>query len=283
MSPHIARQTGDNTAYFRKALHCFMQVERGVPMEVVRETTEDSLLAGRISLLQQRRGHRAGTDAVLLAAIAASIPADTIVDVGAASGAIGLMLADAKKEVAITCLEQDAFLAELCQRNIEKNGFSGRMQAVTADIFDKDALRQANILPEMADLVVTNPPFLEEGQARISPDEHRRKAHALPKEGLSLWISTCARLVKPKGTLALIHRADNLPACLAAIPQGFGALRVTMIHPREGEAAVRVIVCTTRGRKDPAIIEAPLFLHGADGRFTKEAQALHEGHWLPSV
>ena len=51
----------------------------------------DRLLGGRLSLLQAPTGHRAGTDAVLLAA-AAGIPEGPFVDVGAGVGTAGLIL-----------------------------------------------------------------------------------------------------------------------------------------------------------------------------------------------
>ena len=51
---------------------------------------EDAFLGGRIRLRQPRRGHRAGTDAVLLAALAAPREGETVYDLGAGVGAVGL-------------------------------------------------------------------------------------------------------------------------------------------------------------------------------------------------
>jgi tRNA1(Val) A37 N6-methylase TrmN6 len=45
---------------------------------------EDALLGGRVRLLQLPRGHRAGTDAVLLAACLAPAAGATVMDVGPA-------------------------------------------------------------------------------------------------------------------------------------------------------------------------------------------------------
>lgn len=249
-------------------------------MDDAAEVTRDGLLAGRVSLIQPRRGHRAGTDAVLLAAMAAEVKAGRIVDVGAASGAIGLMLGKARPDADITFIEQDTFLADLCRENIENNGLSDRARVVASDIFDEDAMMHGDVAAGCADLVVSNPPFIEEGRARLSPDVRRRKAHALPKDGLKRWIGFCANLLQAKGTLALIHRTDKLVECLNAVPKDFGACRIRMIHPRRNEAATRVIVMATRCRKSPTLVEAPLFLHEADGSFTAEAKALHEGSWL---
>lgn len=243
------------------------------------DITEDSLLAGKVRLLQLRRGHRAGTDAVLLAAAAASINADTIIDVGAATGAVGLMIAAGKPQSRLMLIEKDETLADLCRRNIEMNGMSERAAMIAADILDDTAVKAAGIRSGSADLVVSNPPFIEEGSARLSPDLRRRSAHALPSGGLDAWILFCASLLKSNGTLVLIHRADRLPDCLRLMPADMGALKIRSIHPREGEAANRVLLTATKGRRSPAIVEAPLFLHGRGGAFSPEAAALHQGEW----
>jgi tRNA1(Val) A37 N6-methylase TrmN6 len=51
------------------------------------DVTDDAVLSGRLRLLQPRRGHRFGHDAVLLAAATAARDGDRIVDLGAGVGA----------------------------------------------------------------------------------------------------------------------------------------------------------------------------------------------------
>ena len=55
--------------------------------------TEDAFLAGRLRLRQPKSGHRAGHDAMLLAAATAARPGQRVVDFGAGIGAAGLALA----------------------------------------------------------------------------------------------------------------------------------------------------------------------------------------------
>jgi len=128
------------------------------------------------------------------------------------------------------------------------------------------------------DVVVTNPPFLEAGRSRASPDPRRAAAHELPEQGLEQWIGAAADLLRAKGRLALIHRADRLSACLRQLEQGFGAIVVKAVHSRAGEAAIRIILTAVKGSRAPLRIAPPLVLHGGDGRFTPEAQAVHGGN-----
>jgi tRNA1(Val) A37 N6-methylase TrmN6 len=242
------------------------------------DVTEDRLLAGRVRLLQPSRGHRAGTDAVLLAAAVRAAPGMALVDVGAATGAVGLMVLGRVPDIDLTLVERDPDLAELAGRNLALNRAGGRV--VVADILDPGSRRAGGLMLESADVVATNPPFLEENRARISPDPGRARAHALVEGGLDLWLRACGSLLRPKGQIALIHRADRLRDCLAIEGTGFGGLRLRFIHPKADRPAVRLVVTAVKGSRAPLSVEPPLVLHGADGRFTPEAEAVHRGDML---
>jgi tRNA1(Val) A37 N6-methylase TrmN6 len=239
------------------------------------DITDDSLLGGRVRLLQPAKGHRAGTDAVLLAAFAPVKTGDVVMDVGAATGAVGLMVAARQKGARIVFVERDPVLAELCRRNCLLNGIDG--EVARADVLDKASRLAAALSPESADLVLTNPPFLEEGQARISPDRGKAAAHALPAGGLDAWLRACIGLLKPKGRLVLIHRADRLADCLASLGKGMGGYQVRFVHPAVDQAAIRFMLQGIKGSRAPLTILPPVVLNGADGRFTEHAEAVHRG------
>jgi tRNA1(Val) A37 N6-methylase TrmN6 len=239
------------------------------------EITEDLLLGARVRLTQPAKGHRAGTDAVLLAASAPVKPSDVVVDVGAATGAVGLMAAAREKSARFVFVERDPTLAELCRRNCQDNEVQA--EVAVADVLDKAARQAAGLRPDMADLVLTNPPFLEEGQARISPDQGRAAAHALPAGGLEAWLKACAGLLKPKGRLVLIHRADRMAKCVEISGKWLGGMELRFVHPAADRPAVRFLLSGTKGSRAPLSILPPLILNGPDERFTPQAEALHRG------
>ncbi|WP_114946576.1 tRNA1(Val) (adenine(37)-N6)-methyltransferase [Microvirga calopogonii] len=239
------------------------------------EITEDLLLGGRVHLAQPQKGHRAGTDAVLLAAAAPVSPGDVVVDVGAATGAVGLMVAARERDARFVFVERDFHLAELCRRNCRDNAVDGVV--AVADVLDKVSREAAGLSPECADLVLTNPPFLEEGQARISPDRRRAAAHALPVGGLEAWLKACTGLLKPKGRLVLIHRAERVSECLRIVEKWLGGMELRFVHPSADRPAIRFLLSGIKGSRAPLSILPPLILNGPDGRFTPQAEALHRG------
>jgi tRNA1(Val) A37 N6-methylase TrmN6 len=243
-------------------------------------STRDALLDGKLLLVQPARGHRAGTDAILLAALARGlIPKDAppglrIADFGAGVGTAGLALAVTEPALLVTLIERDPALADFARGNATAN-VPGRADVIEADVTDARALRGAGLPPASADIVMMNPPYFEEGTVRASPFEQRRASHVMEGEGLEGWMAAARRALGPKGSLALIHRADALGAILPAMAKGFGAVRILPVQAREGEPAQRVLVSARLGARAPLALLPPLTLHGADERFTPAAEAIH--------
>ncbi len=235
------------------------------------DVTEDALLGGTVRLLQVRTGHRAGTDAVLLAGLCGGRSGDRVVDLGAASGAVGLMVAARVAVARLTFVDRDAGLVALCRRNADLNGLSGHATAVLADILSADGLEGLDA--GAADLVVTNPPYFDEATP-ASPHPGRRAAHRMEGDGLGTWLGVAARLLAHRGRLALVHRADALGTCLAALPGVFGSVEIVPIHPRAERPANRIVLRAVKNGRSALRMMPGLVLHGPDGP-TAEATALH--------
>jgi tRNA1(Val) A37 N6-methylase TrmN6 len=244
------------------------------------EWSDDGFLGGRMTLRQWRKGHRAGSDAVLLAA---SVPANLeglIVDAGAASGAVGLMAAMRATRARVELVEIDASECELARHNVTANGLDQRCRVISADLLSSEAEReQAGLAKNAAQCVVSNPPFLNEAAARLSPDPNRARAHALPPDGLERWCRSLAWLAAPDAMIALIHRADALKEILDACEGRFGALTVRPVQPYAQKPATRLLVNARKGSRAKLSLLPPLILHEADGRFTEESERFHAGNF----
>ncbi|MFC0217859.1 tRNA1(Val) (adenine(37)-N6)-methyltransferase [Pseudochelatococcus lubricantis] len=240
------------------------------------DVVEDRLFAERLRLLQPRRGHRAGTDAVLLAA---AVPADFdghIADLGAGVGTVGLAAAALNPLATVTLVERDVGAAALAQRNIALNALEERVRLAAVDLFAA-AARQAAGLRETADLVLTNPPFHDENAVRRSPDAARRSAHVLEGGTLDDWLRACTDVTRPGGWIVAIHRADALQGLLAALEGRFGGLTVRPVHPRADAPATRLLIAGVKGSRAPLCILPQLTLHTAQGAFTAQMQAVNRG------
>ena len=240
--------------------------------------TVTDFFGGKIRLAQGATGHRAGTDALLLAALVEASDAGALIDAGSASGAAGLSVARRFERAHVKLIDIDAHQVELARQNIEMNGFTDRVHAAQGDLLSPFAQREAQgLVGEDADCVITNPPYLDVSRDRISDDHEKNRAHVMPENGLTLWLKACSALLKPKGRLHLIHRADRLSDVLSALPSNFGAIRIIPVHARANEPATRILVTATKSSRTPLSIAPGFVLHEADGRFTTQAEAIHQG------
>jgi tRNA1(Val) A37 N6-methylase TrmN6 len=239
----------------------------------------DLLLGGRLRLHQPPRGaHRAGTDAVLLSTMFQPGDGALVCDLGASTGLVGLACAVRAPTCRVVLVEREPELAALARRNVAENGLDTRVDVREADILAPAGLRRASGLgAHAADIVLTNPPFLEGGRHRPSPHGGKASAHSFEAGSLETWLRTCADVARPGGLLGLIHRADALRACLDAVGNRFGALRLRPVHARADRPAIRILLAGIKGSRAPLTLLPPLVLQDGDGRLTPESEALHRG------
>jgi tRNA1(Val) A37 N6-methylase TrmN6 len=222
--------------------------------------TEDAFLGGRLRLRQPKTGHRAGHDAVLLAAATSAKPGARLVDFGAGVGAAGLALARRVAGIALVLVERDRALADLARDNAALNGLPA--EVVVLDIESgPDDFAAAGLGPDSVDGVLMNPPFNDPARHRPSPDQGRHSAHVATATTLANWIHAARRVLKSGGALTLIWRADGLADILAALDRGFGSISVLPVHGDPTTPAIRVLVRAIKGGRAPAAIYPGLILN----------------------
>ncbi len=234
--------------------------------------TDDPLFQGHLRLLQPASGHRAGTDAVLLAAATPPL-CRRIADLGSATGVVGLRAAQLNPDAKVTLIEREPALVALARENIDRNVLTGRVCVHQGDVF---RLGGEAGLREAFDCVLSNPPFLNPGESRPSSDPARARAHVL-EGALTDWVKNAVTILAPKGQFILIHRADALGEILAAMARRLGDLRLRFVHPEEAAPAIRVLVQGRKGSRGPMKILPALVLNKAGGGFAPEPAALHAG------
>ena len=237
------------------------------------ETTEDALLAGQVRLRQPRDGFRAAIDSVLLPAAIAAAAGDKVFEIGAGCGAAALCLARRVDGVNISGIDIKPHLVRLAGDNVRANGFEGRIDIMSGDV--------AQPLPPRVqgpfDHVMFNPPYLEAPRSRL-PDRNDKAAAQIEGEaGLDIWISRAHGLLRHKGVVTLIHRADRLDEIIRGLGGKFGGIVVCPLWPRAGAPAKRLIIRARKGVATPFTLTAGLVLHADSGDYTAEAGAVLRG------
>jgi tRNA1(Val) A37 N6-methylase TrmN6 len=245
------------------------------------EFTEDAFLGGKLRLRQPKSGHRAGHDAMLLAAATSACSGDRVVDFGAGVGAAGLALAKRVAGIKLVMVEIDGALAALARDNAASNAIAAEV-AVLDVASPPEAFAAAGLIPDSVEVVLMNPPFNDSARHRASPDKAREIAHIATVTTLETWVHAARRILKTSGVLTLIWRADGLAEVLGALGRGFGSLAVLPVHGDAATPAIRVLIRAIKGGRAPLRIHAGLMLNDERG-VPKQVQDILAGEGILSL
>lgn len=233
--------------------------------------TDDALLGGALVLRQPKTGFRVAIDSVLLAAAVPARDGETVFEPGAGCGGAGLCLAR-RTGCRVTGIEAQADLVRLANDNARRNGLAARVVV-------HEAIIGATLPPGLGpfDHAMANPPHQAPGRGTRPPDAAKAAAHVEGDAGLSAWIDAMLAVLRPGGTLTIVHRADRLADLLAALAGRAGGILIFPLWPKEGAPAGRVIVRARKGTRTPLVLGPGLVLHRPDGRYTDAADSVLRG------
>jgi tRNA1(Val) A37 N6-methylase TrmN6 len=241
------------------------------------ELTRDAFLDGRLQVWQPRRGYRAATDPVLLAAFVPARAGERVLELGCGAGVAALCLARRVPGLELHGLELQADYAALARRNAAENG-------IALTVHEGDLRAPPPALRALSfHHVLANPPFHPASTVTPGSDAGRDRAHREGEADLAAWIDAALRRLAPRGRLVLIHRAGRLADVLAALAGRAGGIEVLPIASRQGRPAARVLVRARKGTNAPLILHAPLVFHDGDAHladresYSAEAQAVLRG------
>lgn len=221
-------------------------------------------------IYQDRCAFKVGTDGVILGAYANISGTKRILDIGAGTGLISLMLAQ-RSEALIYALEPDCESFLQLEENINRSKWSNRIIAVNEKLQDFSA-------PGNFDLIVSNPPYFS--NSLKNPDKRKsdsRHNDNLSPKDLLLYSS---KMLLADGKLEVIMPYPEGSLLIAeASSHGLFCNEILKIKPLPTSEIRRLILTFSKEKKKPS--EKFLTIeHGKRHEFTDEYMELTKDFYL---
>ena len=234
--------------------------------------TDDSMFRGDLRILQPADGYRFTLDAILLATFVKTKASDSVLEIGAGTGVVSILIAATNAYHSLVAVEIQSELAQLCRKNFENNQMKN---AVVHELDVKDIDRLFN--SESFDLIYCNPPYRKIGTGRLNPSVEKAIARHEIKMKLEDVFQCADRFLKPDGHIAMIlPRFRENDFQLLAERHHFHVQERRSVHSFANEPYAFFLASLGKG-VGPSL-ELPSFvIYDHPGEYTEEMESLLRG------
>lgn len=202
-------------------------------------------------LYQPESGYCYNSDSILLYDFINSFtPRGKLLDVGAGSGVIGLLVARDNPKVELFGVEKQDLFIDYIQKNAVENG-------INYTLYHKDFLDIDESL--RFDYIVSNPPFYHDGASR-SEDSMLYNARYSINLPIKDFFRKTAQLLSPKGHFIFCYDAKQFALVCAALEEvRLRVVDVRFVHSKKDRNASLVMLHVRKNSKSLVNILPPLF------------------------
>lgn len=210
---------------------------------------------------------KVGTDAVLLAALADSDGAVSVLDIGSGCGVVALIMAQRNPSALIHAVEPDKASAKCAMGNFEASPWSDRLT-----VFETTVQHIACTTRQKYDCIVSNPPYFR--RSLKSPSEKRNMARhndSLPFDELAAAVEA---LLSPEGTFTAILPCPEADEFIAtAKGQNLFCQKEILVFSKPQSKPLRkVFVLGRNATAMPAVSQ--LAIYDNNGQYSEQYRSL---------
>ncbi len=213
-----------------------------------------TMLNNGYKLIQKKDGFKFSVDAVILSDFFSPTKKGKILDIGCGNGIIPILLYSKGKGEDITGVEIQEENCELALKNVKLNNLEEYIKIENDDVKEYS---KGNTF----DYIISNPPYMEvDGKKQNILSCKSIARHELTLNLYDL-IRNAKRLLKPVGSITLVHRSYRFTDISRILEDcGFSLKRVRFVYYSKDRNSNLVLVEAFKGKKCKLEIEPPLFL-----------------------
>lgn len=202
-------------------------------------------------IIQKKGGYKYAEDTILLFNyLKKSLSKRNIklLDIGTGNGILPILLSDNAMIEEIVGIDIQEENIERANKALELNEIEKKINFTCLDIKE---YKNANYF----DVVISNPPYMEDNGKKINENEHRALSRHEIKLNLDEFIQNAKRLLKPIGTLYFIHRTHRLIEIIKTLDKNkFSVKKIIFVFSKNNTSSMMIIEAL-KGKKIKLEIE----------------------------
>lgn len=236
--------------------------------------THDSISlrgAGVVTVTQQKKGARFTLDSLLLADFCRLKPWDRVLEPGAGTGIISLLLAKKHPRSHIVAVEIQGTAAKHFRTNIAENGLEDRIVLLEQDM----RTLKGPLKPGAFDVIVANPPYRKTGSGRQSPAQERLSSRHDRLGDIDAWLDL-QRFLKNKGMYVMVFPADRLADVVTSLrSRKLEPKRMRFVNPYQEKPASLVLIEAVKSAGTGLQVLPSLIVHEPGGKYSSEMREMY--------
>lgn len=225
-------------------------------------------------LYQPESGYCYNSDSLFLYDFINSLkPKGRVLDVGAGSGIVGLLVARDNKKVSLEAVERQKDFIFYATTNARVNGIEYTMHE--GDFLELDVMQKY-------DYIISNPPFYPDGVQKTE-DESLSIARYNSNLPLAPFFKKVSRLLNPHSHFIFCYDATQFGIICAELERvKLRVVDVQFVHSKVDRTASLVMIHARNGSKSMMRVHAPLISFEGD-KFSKKAEEIYANAKTQSI
>ena len=234
----------------------------------------DDLQTDGMKIYQDPEKFCFGTDAVILADFASKDIKRNgkVIDLCSGNGIIPLLLHSRRKDITISAVEIDEDAATLAAYNMDQNQLKEHI-----DIYCCNIVHLPKSMYDSFDAVTVNPPYIPVGKGLQTTAKDITAARHEIYITLEETVKTASSLLKFKGKLFLIHKANRIAEIFDAFQRyDLQAKKLRFVHSKKDQKATLVLISASKNSGPWLDVLEPLIVYNSDGSFSSEIDKIYK-------
>ena len=227
----------------------------------------------QFKVYHDRCGMKVSTDACILGAYTRKVGARSILDIGAGSGLLSLMMAQTHPEAAVASVELDESAFSQLEENVSRSPWKDRVSAHCAPIQDFACSSE-----EKFELIISNPPFYPDHNKA----QDKKRSQAFHTDALSFQdlARSASLLLSDDGLFfVLLPQRQSAEFRFAAHSFDLFVQKKLSVRSKDGGKVIREIVAYGKQRSEKRE-EEELAVYQETGVYTQQFESLLRPFYL---